>query len=212
MSTIDYFKYKALLAELETLKETKGPITKFINKVYSLSESLSTLPDNRESTRYAFMLITKAISYSAGVRSANKKITNTLDNTARNLTNSKEVTHLNVLETYEFWKDTLNFYPNTLEDLHRIEEILEIINGKKFYYISVYGIRALSGLDYNYAGLFKLYLIAAFGPDSLILKSLSNKTSIDTAQTISVLEEHLHKIKIILEEAHEQHSRGSTAV
>ena len=212
MSTIDYFKYKALLAELETLKETKGPITKFINRVYSLSNELSILADYRESTRHAFILITKAISYSSGVRSVNKKITNALNNTEKGLTNFKEVTSLNILETYEFWKNTINFYPTNLEDLHRIEKILEVINEKKSYYISVYGIRALSDLDYNYMGLFKLYLIATFGPDSLILKNLNNKTNIDTAQTISVLEEHLHKIKIILEEAHEQHSRGSTTI
>lgn len=40
MEPIDYFKYKALLAELNSNKDSKVGMTKFINKVYKLSQQL----------------------------------------------------------------------------------------------------------------------------------------------------------------------------
>ena len=50
MSTIDHFKYMALLSELETKRDLKNPVTGFISKVFTISNQLSSSIDFRETT------------------------------------------------------------------------------------------------------------------------------------------------------------------
>lgn len=141
MSAIDYFKYKALLSELENKKDTKLKISRFISKVFELSDSLSTIRTDMESTRYAFILITKAISYNQSANKCKKAIFNQVESIARYLLNYDILTEDNVLETYEFWDQTLNFSPTHLADLLRIESLMSILKGKHTYSISCYNIR-----------------------------------------------------------------------
>ena len=213
MSTIDHFKYKALLAELESIKGTIGPIKTFINKVFIISNNLSAMPENRESTRYAFILITRASFYSTAARKLTKIVEQKLIDVARVLCNYEVVTEGNILETYEFWKSTIRFSPSTLTELFRIEALLNVLErASHSYEVYVYGIRELNAMYYNSKAIIKLYLLGAIGPKSLIFNSLQNKDSFDSSKAIPALEEHLSNIQIILKEAHEQHSRGSTTI
>ncbi len=83
MSTIDHFKYMALLSELETKRDLKNPVTGFISKVFTISNQLSSSIDFRETTRYAFMLITRAISYSNAARKCVAKVQRRLDDVVK---------------------------------------------------------------------------------------------------------------------------------
>lgn len=211
MSAIDYFKYKALLSELENKKDTKLKISRFISKVFELSDSLSTLRTDRESTRYAFILITKAISYNQSANKCKKAIFNQVESIARYLLNFDILTEDNILETYEFWDQTLNFSPTHLADLLRIESLMSILEGKHTYSISCYNIREVYPLELSSVPFVKLFMLSTVGPDSLIIRALGT-TTMDIAHIISVVEPHLQNIQLILKEAHEQHSRSSDAV
>jgi hypothetical protein len=158
MSAIDYFKYKVLLSELEDKKDTKLKISRFISKVFELSDSLSTISTNKDSTRYAFILITKAISYNQSANKCKKEIFKQVESIAKYLLNWSVLTEDNILETYEFWDQTLNFIPAYLADLLKIESLMGILKGKHTYSISCYNIRELYALELSSVPFVKLFI------------------------------------------------------
>lgn len=212
MEPIDYFKYKALLAELNSNKDSKGGMTKFINKVYELSQQLIFTNGFKESTRYAFILITKAIHFNRSIRKCPGIINGQLDSVAKALINSTVVTADNVLETYEFWKDNIRFVPNNLIDLNRVETILQIIlPTHSDISLYIYNIKELYIFSENIELLTKVYVLTTIGQESLILKYLKSACVFDES-VISSLEATINNLQLILKETHEQHSRGSTTI
>ena len=212
MSTIDHFKYRALLSELEAKRVSKKPVTGFISKVFKLSNELSSIQDFRETTRYAFMLITRAISYSTATRKCTAAIQNRLKNIHSNITQWKEVTPDNILETFEFLDSQIEFVPRSLEELPRLEELLQKLEGPKSYYIRFYYIKDSDVLDFGSISMTRFYLLGALGEDSLVLKCLneSNQYHVEIAKLIPALEAQIERLQIILKEAHEHHSRSLT--
>jgi len=213
MSTIDPFKYKVLLAELEALKEKKGPIPKFIKKIFTISDKFSIRPENMESTRYAFMLVTRAINYHTGVRTITRAMDEKIEYAARMLCNSKTITPDNILETFKFWKVLLTFYPRSLKQLLNTEPLVEVLKlASHSYDISLSYTRELHSVTTNARVFVKLYLLSTIGPQSTILAYLGNTDRLYTAEIIPELEEHLQNIQLILKEAHEQHRLSSTTI
>lgn len=215
MEPIDYFKYKALLAELETKRNSKNPVTGFISKVYKLSNELSSNTDFRETTRYAFMLITRAIKYSNAARKCTIEIERRLEDTAKAMLRWGIITPNNILETYEFWSHELTFTPEHLQQLNCIEKMLQVLEGKYSYYIKFYYIKESDILGFESTSITKFYLLSSIGENSLILEYLnkSNKRHVlETNKLIPALEEQIERFQLILKEAYEQHSRSSDAV
>ena len=214
MSTIDHFKYMALLSELETKRGSKKPVTGFISKVFKLSNELSSIQDFRETTRYAFMLITRAISYSNAARKCTAAIQNRLNDTHSNITQWKEVTPDNILETFEFLDTQIEFVPRYLKELPRLEELLQKLEGTKNYHIKFYYIKDSDVLGFGSILMTRLYLLGALGEDNLVLKCLNkyNSYPAETEKLIPALEAQIERFQIILKEAHEHHSRSLTAV
>lgn len=212
MEPIDYFKYKALLAELNSNKDSKGGMTKFINKVYKLSQQLIFTNGFKESTRYAFILITKAIHFNRSIRKCPGTINGQLDSVANALINSTVITADNVLETYEFWKSSLKFIPNNLTDLNRIETILQTsLSTNSHISLYTYNIKELYAFSGNIELLTKIYVLTTIGQESLILKYLIRDCVFDES-VISSLEATINNLQLILKETHEQHSRGVTTI
>ena len=214
MSTIDHFKYMALLSELETKRDLKNPVTGFISKVFTISNQLSSSIDFRETTRYAFMLITKAISYSNAARKCVAKVQRRLDDVAKLILHWDVTTPSNVLETYEFWTQELSFMPESLQYLNHIEEMLQVLEGKHSYNIVSYHLKESDVLGFGSVLMTRLYLLGALGEDSLVLKCLNkyNSYTVETEKLIPALEAQIERLQIILKEAHEHHSRSLTAV
>lgn len=212
MEPIDYFKYKALLAELNSNKDSKVGMTKFINKVYKLSQQLIFTNGFKESTRYAFILITKAIHFNKSIRKCPGTINDQLDSVANTLINSTVITADNVLETYEFWKSSLRFIPNNLTDLNRIETILQTsLSTNSRIYLYTHHIKELHAFFENLELLTKIYVLTTIGQESLILKYLKSACVFDES-VISSLEATINNLQLILKETHEQHSRGVTTI
>lgn len=212
MEPIDYFKYKALLAELNSNKDSKVGMTKFINKVYKLSQQLIFTNGFKESTRYAFILITKAIHFNRSIRKCPGIINGRLDSVSNSLINSTVITADNVLETYEFWKSSLKFIPNNLTDLNRIETILQTsLSTNSHIHLYTYNIKELYAFSGNIELLTKIYVLTTIGQESLILKYLKSACVFDES-VISSLEATINNLQLILKETHEQHSRGVTTI
>ena len=213
MSTIDHFKYMALLSELETKRGLKNPVTRFISKVFNISNQLTSSSDFRETTRYAFMLITRAISYSNAARKCVAKVQRRLDDVAKLILHWEVTTPSNVLETYEFWNSELSFMPESLQYLNRIEEMLQVLEGKHSYNIASYYIKESGVLGFGSVSMIRLYLLGTIGEDSLVLKYLKKANQyhvIDAEKLIPALEAQIERFQIILKEAHEHHSRSLT--
>ena len=215
MSTIDHFKYMALLSELETKRDLKNPVTGFISKVFTISNQLSSSIDFRETTRYAFMLITRAISYSNAARKCAAKVQRRLDDVAELILRWDITTPSNVLETYEFWNSKLSFVPESLQYLNHIEEMLQVLEGKHSYNIVSYHLKESDVLGFGSTSMTRLYLLGAIGENSLVLKYFKKANSyhvLETDKLIPALEAQIERFQIILKEAHEHHSRGLTTV
>ena len=215
MSTIDHFKYMALLSELETKRDLKNPVTSFISKVYRLSNELTSSSDFRETARYAFMLITRAISYSNAARKCVAKVQRRLDDVAKLILHWEVTTPSNVLETYEFWTSELSFMPESLQYLNHIEEMLQVLEGKHSYSIVSYRLKESDVLGFGSVSMTRFYLLGALGEDSLVLKYLKKANSyyvLESEKLIPALEAQIERFQIILKEAHEHHSRSLTAV
>ncbi len=215
MSTIDHFKYMALLSELETKRDSKNPVTGFISKVFTISNQLSSSIDFRETTRYAFMLITRAISYSNAARKCVAKVQRRLGDVAKLILHWEVTTPSNVLETYKFWTSELSFMPESLQYLNHIEEMLQVLDGKHSYSIVSYRLKESDVLGFGSISMTRFYLLGTLGEDSLVLKYLKKANSyyvLETDKLIPALEAQIERFQIILKEAHEYHSRSLTAV
>lgn len=212
MEIIDYFKYKALLGELELLKSNQKHTTNFINKLYRLSDALYTARETAESLRYYFMLITRAGEYNPASRKYTKRVSSSLENAAKYLTRNNIITPENISETYEFWRTTLEFSPDTLTDLLYIEKLAAVVYEIHSIDVSVYSIKEIKVIGTYYRPIIKLFLLNTVGPDSYLLKHFKNTESFDTSKLISATEEVINNLQILLRETYEQHSRGITAI
>lgn len=212
MEIIDYFKYKALLGELELLKSNQKHTTYFINKLYKLSDQLYTAKENAESLRYYFMLITRAVEYNIASRKCTRKVKDSLEYIAKYLTHNNLLTPENILETYEFWKLILEFSPDTLTDLLYIEKLAAVVYGIHSINVSVYSIKEIEILNTYYRPIVKLFLLNTIGPDSYVSKHFKTTDSFDTSKIISAAEESISNLQILLKETYEQHSRGITTI
>ena len=212
MYPINEFKYAVLLTALEKIKGTKGPIDKFIKKVYKETDNLDTR--DLASLRYAFMIITRAIDYRGAITKCNSVIRNRLDFIADILSN-QVITADNVLQTFEFWPNSICFNPKTLTDLKRIDGIMRILKEQKLAYTMydwiILEIKHLEHVKRNFS--LKMFVTSTIGTDSPILATLSLiPSSFDPTLLIASFEETINNLQIILKEAHEQHSRSSDAV
>lgn len=212
MYPINEFKYAVLLTALEKIKGTKGPIDKFIKKVYKETDNLDTR--DLASLRYAFMIITRAIDYSRAINKCNSVIMKRLESVADTLSD-QVITTDNVLQTFEFWPKDVYFKPKTLTDLKRIDGIMRILKEQKLnctmYNWYILEIKHLEQAKRNFS--LKMFVISTIGIDSPILETLPLlPSSFDPTLLIAGFEEIINNLQIILKEAHEHHSRSLTAV
>ncbi len=176
MEYLDHFKYMGLLAELEKVKGTKKPLRDFINRIYELSNNFSTTNNGEktpESSRYCFMLVSRALSYNAGNIIIKDKLVKDLKTLSITLLTSGAVTPENVLETYEFWDEKLYIDIRYLKDLSILEPIIAKMNPDD---ITLY-VGLLSEF-FMYASTEKvvsLYLKRVLSPDNAISSILDEK-------------------------------------
>lgn len=212
MYPIDQFKYTVLLAELKSIKGSKGPIDKFIKRIYEGTNYLSS--NDLESMRYCFMLVTRAIAYSSAIHPCKDAIKRRLNNVAEILINSEVLTPSNILETYEFWFEDLNFRPSSLSKLERLDSLLRAISQKptityNCYMWNVLEVRHLDNTKRDFA--LTMFINCKFGADSPLLKALgSTPIGYDPIFLIASLEEIVNNLQIILKETHEYVSLNSS--
>lgn len=214
MYPIDEFNYTVLLAALEKIKGTKELINKFIKKMYADTDNLSSIDIN--SLRYAFMIITKAIEYSTAVNKCSSVIKKRLEDVATILTD--HITAENVIQTFEFWYESLRFNPKCLSDLKRIDGVLRTIKqssnlGRKIEYrIYNWCILEIKHLDNSKRDFaIRMFINSTIGMDSPILEKIPNTASnFDPTILITSFEETISNLQIILKETNEYISRSST--
>lgn len=216
MYPIDEFKYAVLLAALEKIKGTKGPIDKFIKKVYTETDNLSTR--DIVSVRYAFMIITRAIEYSKAVNKCNNSIKTRLDSVADVLI--AQVTADTVLQTFEFWSNNLYFRPYHLADLRRIDAVMRVLEQSKgspqakYYAMYEWNIQETKNLEQHkrYFAI-RMFVSSTLCTDSPILAGLSPiPSSFDPTLLVASFEETVNNLQIIIKETHEYISRSSTTI
>lgn len=210
MYPINEFKYAVLLAALEKIKGTKRPIDEFIKKVYTETDNSATL--DLASLRYAFMLITRAINYRGAITQCNSAIRNRLDSIA-NILSDQVITTDNVLQTFEFWPNSILFKPKTLTDLKRIDGIMRILKEQKLNYIMydwyILEIKHLEPSKRNFS--IKMFVTSTIGTDSPILETLPILTSnFDPTLLVASFEETVNHLQSIIKETNEYISRSST--
>ena len=210
MYPINEFTYAVLLAALEKIKGTKRPIDEFIKKVYTETDNSATV--DLASLRYAFMLITRAITYRGATTQCNSAIRNRLDSIA-NILSDQVITTDNVLQTFEFWPNSICFKPKTLTDLKRIDGIMRILKEQKLDYIMynwhILEIKHLEPSTRNFS--IKMFVTSTIGTDSPILATLPPLTSsFDPTLLIANFEEIINNLQAILKETNEYISRSST--
>lgn len=211
MSTIDQFKYKALLAELESIKGTKKPVSDFINKIYELSNQFSTYdPEFHETARYAFILITKAITYNNSNIKIKASLNKQAQDLARLLIAKSIVTIDNIVETFEFYNDTISFYPESVKILPTYEVMINLLKDTHSINFTTYQLAEFKGF-YNSNPLISLYIKSVFGKDCIFFKYMRNPSPIK-ATTVEDLENIINVLQITLKEVHEQLSSNGTTV
>ncbi len=135
--TIDFFKYKSLLAKLESIKGTKKPIKDFIKEIYKLSNNLkhhdTNYREHPQTARYAFMLVSKALTYDGSVVPTNRIIVNDLSILKNKLVDRYMVSKDNIVETYEFCNTSITISPDSLEKLFKCADIIQPLTDKSFY-------------------------------------------------------------------------------
>lgn len=212
MYPINEFKYAVLLTALEKIKGTKGPIDRFIKRIYEDTNSLSSI--DPESMRYCFMLVTRAIAYSSAIRPCKDAIKYRLNNVAEILINSEVLTPSNILETYEFWFESLNFRPSSLSNLERLDSLLKTISQKPtiIYNCYTWNIRELHHLEKTKRDFaLTMFINRKFGADSPLLKALEpTPIGYDPTLLIASLKENVNNLQIILKETHEYVSLNSS--
>ena len=214
MYPIDEFKYAVLLAALEKIKGTKGPIDRFIKKVYTETNNLST--NDLDSLRYAFMIITRAIEYSGAVKKCNNSIKIRLDSITDVLV--AQVTAENVMQTFEFWSNSLRFRPTCLADLKRINAVMRVLEQSKgspqakyydMYDWNIQETRHLEQTKRNFAT--RMFVTSTIGIDSPILATLLHiPSNFDPTLLVASFEETISNLQIILKETNEYIKCSST--
>lgn len=139
---IDFFKYKALLGELEPLKGKKKPVHDFIKKIYELSNKFRYYEENYkeqpQTARFAFMLVSRALKYDGSARSIKSDIIAKLSSLGGYLVSKKFVTADNVVETYEFSSRSIEFFPKSIKDLDYQLELMQKIPSNKINFKAYY--------------------------------------------------------------------------
>lgn len=212
MYPIDQFKYTVLLADLKSIKGSKGPIDKFIKRIYEGANGLSSI--DLESLRYCFMLVTRAIAYSSAIRPCKDAIKHRIRDVAEILINSEVITPSNILETYEFWFEALTFRPSSLSKLERLDLLLRTISQKSMitYNCYMWNILELSHFESTKRTFaLAMFINCKFGADSPLLKTLGpTPIGYDPTLLIASLEETVNNLQIILKETHEYISLNSS--
>lgn len=214
MEVIDFFKYKGLLAELEGIKGTKKPIHDFIKKIYKLSNEFKyynkyTFKDQPDTCRYAFILVTKALTYDSSVNSINQKIKSDLRKLANTLIFREFVSADNMAETFEFYSEKVYFCPYTLDkliDYIPLLEKLEIQNiTLSLDYVDEFRIYNNSSLS-----IYK-YMNNLLGTENIVSKILGQKPfpEEDFDKLFKKAEQLLELNKTILKDSHEYNSTSS---
>jgi len=133
---IDEFKYKVLLAKLETLKGLKKPVHDFIKLVYDMSNNLKRYnvkgEEHPQTQVHAFILITKAMTYDGSASPIRKGITNSVEATARNLFKLSQVTLDNVQEVFQFYKSRIHLSPSNLAEFYKISDLFDVLKPTSF--------------------------------------------------------------------------------
>ena len=217
MEVIDFFKYKGLLAELEGIKGTKKPIHDFIKKVYKLSNEFQyynkdTFKDQPDTCRYAFILVTKALTYDSSVNSISQKIQSALRKLANSLISRGFVLADNMAETFEFYSEKVYFCPYTLDkliDYIPLLEKLEIQNiTLSLDYVDEFRIYKNSSLAI--LAIHK-YMNNLLGPENVVSKILGQNPfpEEDFDKLLKKAEQLLEINKTILKDSHEHNSTSS---
>lgn len=213
MEPLDNFKYMTLLAKLESIKGTKGPINKFIKELYIRSKELST--EDISSVRYYFMLITRAIQYGIALRKCSDAVTNRLNTVAEILANHEVVTEGNLAETFEFWTKSLVFRPLYLCSLKRISKFIKLfpLRSVRSYEVFTWNIQEVRNYDANKRNfLLSMYIRNTISENSALLERTSFPTNYDPTLAIASLESDISNLQLILKESNEYISRSSTTV
>lgn len=212
MYPINQFKYAVLLADLNSIKGSKGPIDKFIKRIYEGTNNLSSI--DHESMRYCFMLVTRAIAYSSAIHPCKDAIKRRIRDVAEILINSEVIIPANILETYEFWFEDLVFRPSNLSNLERIDSLLRTVSQKptvkyNCYMWNVFEVRHLESIKRDFA--IRMFIPCKFGADSPLLKALGlTPIGYDPTLLIASLEETVNNLQIILKESYEYVSLNSS--
>lgn len=194
MEAIDLFKYKALLAKLEPLKGKKKPVQDFIKEVHKLSNKLSN-KDQPKTQMYAFILITRAMKYDGSARPIKWEIESYIRPAAERLIRSSVINSENVAEVFKYFTGTLNVYPNSTEELLRIDTFIDKLSIKyNLYYCYT---KELKLTDYPQQ-VAKLILLSN-NPDSTLAKTITDKPE-HTEEVIKTLQQTIDLYLRILNE------------
>lgn len=214
MEVIDFFKYKGLLAELESIKGTKKPIHDFIKKVYKLSNEFNyynkdTFKEQPYTCRYAFILVTKALTYDSSVNSINQKIKSDLYKLANSLISRECISADNIAETFEFYSKKVYFCPYTLDKLIDYIPLLEKLEIQNIT-LNVDYVNEFSIYDNSSLAIHK-YMNNLLGPDNIVSKLLEQKSSTeeDFDKLLKKAKQLLEIHKTILKDLHEHNSTSS---
>lgn len=175
METIDFFKYKSLLAELENIKSfksTKKPIQEFISKIYELSNKLNYYDNNYinqpETLRYSFMLTTRAMSYYTSKNNIKHSIIKDINFSSRYLITKKFITPEQVTETFEYYNEKVSLTPDSIKQLLEWIPYLEALGPDKVA-LTLYAINEFRIFSQTEKSIV-IYFNKLLGPDNIISK------------------------------------------
>lgn len=204
--TIDFFKYQALLAELERIKGAKKPIHDFIKKLYKLANSFSyyntEYVHQPQTLRYAFMLATRAMKYDGSTNSIKVSVRNSIDTVPYNLFRNFWVTPENVLETFEYYTSIIEIRPASVIELLKVEPMIELLELPRIS-ISYYSINELSQVMGS-KQIVKLILLKN-NPDSKLGISITSDDK-QLAKDLLTLQDLVSTINPILKEQQHEHN------
>lgn len=217
MEELDEFKYQVLLNKLELIKGTKKPIRDFIKQVMELSNQLERYNKKYQSQpntlRYAFILITKAISYDSYKTPIPYKILKKVDYASKAILTRKYITPEQVGQTYEFFKDKLHITFYSLKEiidlLPYLEQFSEQFSEDKIS-VNVDYIQEFKTFKSSIIALI-LYLNNLYGSSNIISRIHSNLeiTEEDRNKVLETSKYLLDIYQTILKDSHEYNSTSS---
>lgn len=214
MEELDEFKYQVLLNKLELIKGTKKPIRDFIKQVMELSNQLESYNNKYQSQpntlRYAFILITKAISYDGSKTQVPQTILNKVYYTSRVMIKNKYIAPEQVKQTYEFFKEELDITFYSLKEVIDLLPYLEQFSEDKISVNADY-IQEFKAFKSSIIALI-LYLNNLYGSSNIISRIHSN-LEVTEEDRNKVLETSKYLLDIyqttILKDSHEHHCTSS---